>query len=245
MTIAERGPGLGILTSVAPRKWAPAVFGVVPQGASRRRPSDFVRLATAAVIVVVTGLSAANIVRPERYSYDLVVSLPSWLRESAEVAYHVGTTGTVVVLALAFLFSGRFRLLLIVGVAAVLGWLGAVGLRAIVDAESKRQAAGLEFHGSSPEYPVIVLAVAMTVLLVAAPYLLRPARRTVQALVVLGALGALFAAVGLPEDIIASVALAWGVAAVVPPRRGYPGRDTFVAPGARRRSSSSASLSRS
>ena len=213
VTIAERGPGLGILTSVAPRKWAPAVFGVVPQGASRRRPSDFVRLATAAVIVVVTGLSAANIVRPERYSYDLVVSLPSWLRESAEVAYHVGTTGTVVVLALAFLFSGRFRLLLIVGVAAVLGWLGAVGLRAIVDAESKRQAAGLEFHGSSPEYPVIVLAVAMTVLLVAAPYLLRPARRTVQALVVLGALGALFAAVGLPEDIVASVALAWGVAA--------------------------------
>ena len=45
VTIAERGPDLGILTSVAPRKWAPVVFGVVPQGASRRRPSDFVRLA--------------------------------------------------------------------------------------------------------------------------------------------------------------------------------------------------------
>ena len=74
-------------------------------------------------------------------------------------------------------------------------------------------AAGLTVHGASPEYPVIVLAVATTVLFVAAPYLLRPARRLVVALLTLGALGALVALVGMPDDVFASIALAWGVAA--------------------------------
>jgi uncharacterized membrane protein YbhN (UPF0104 family) len=215
VTIATPGSARGILTSVAPRRWAPAVFGVVPEGANRRRPSDYVRLGAAALIVTVTAVSAADVVRLEAITFDLAAHLPSWLRSSAEVCYRVGTVGTVVVVAFAFLFTRRFRLLALLVIAGGLGWLTSVALRTVVDASPARADAGLRLDGTTPEYPVVVLTVATTVLLVAAPYLLRPARRTVVTMLTLGALGALFAAVGVPEDVVGSVALAWGVAAAL------------------------------
>jgi uncharacterized membrane protein YbhN (UPF0104 family) len=213
VTVEERTADFDLLTSVAPRRWIPAVFGVVPQGANRRRPSDFVRVGAAALVIIVTALGADDVAGLEKAIFDVLTDLPSWVRSSAEVLYHVGSVGTVVVLALAFLFTRRFRLLLLLVVAGALGWAASVGLRAWVDAGAARRAAGLTTHGASPEYPVIVLAVATTVLLVAAPYLLRPARRLVVALLTLGALGALIAVVGMPDDVVASIALAWGVAA--------------------------------
>ncbi len=231
VTVEERTTDFDLLTSVAPRRWAPAVFGVVPQGANRRRPSDFVRLGASALVVVVTALGADDIGGLEKAIFDVLADLPSWIRSSAEVLYHVGSVGTVVVLALAFLFTRRFRLLLLLVGAGALGWLASVGLRAWVNVAGARRAAGLTVHGASPEYPVIVLAVATTVLLVAAPYLLRPARRLVVALLTLGAIGALVALVGMPDDVLASIALGVGRRGGVPPRGRYARGDTVAGAG--------------
>ena len=79
---------------------------------------------------------------------------------------------------------------------------------------------------------------ATTVLLVAAPYLLRPARRLVVALLTLGALGALVALVGMPDDVVASLALAWGVAAAFHLVVGTPAATPSLDQVARRWSSS-------
>ena len=231
VTVEERTADVDLLTSAAPRRWAPAVFGVVPQGANRRRPSDFVRLGAAALVIIVTALGADEVGGLEKATFDLLADLPSWVRSSAEVLYHVGSVGTVVVLAIAFLFTRRFRLLLMLLVAGALGWAASVGLRAWVDAGVARRAAGLTTHGASPEYPVIVLAVATTMLLVAAPYLLRPARRLVVALLTLGALGALVAIVGMPDDVVASIALGVGGRGRVPPRGRHSRGDTLAGAG--------------
>jgi uncharacterized membrane protein YbhN (UPF0104 family)/tRNA A-37 threonylcarbamoyl transferase component Bud32 len=213
VTVEEREAGTGILTAVAPRRWAPAVFGVVPKGASRRRPSDIVRLVASLLVIVITAFGADNVVALEHRVFDLLTDLPDWVTDGAVICYRIGAVGTVVVLALAFLFTRRFRLLALVGVAGVLGWLAAFGMDAWIDAEAPRQAAGIVVSGRTPDYPVVVLAIATTVLLVAAPYLLRPARRTIVALLTFGAFGALVGVLGLPEDVVASVALGWGVAA--------------------------------
>ena len=127
VTVEERTADFDLLTSVAPRRWAPAVFGVVPQGANRRRPSDFVRLGAAALVIVVTALGADDVGGLEKAIFDVLADLPSWIRSSAEVLYHVGSVGTVVVLALAFLFTRRFRLLLLLVGAGALGWAGERG----------------------------------------------------------------------------------------------------------------------
>ena len=231
MTVEERTADFDLLTTVAPRRWVPAVFGVVPRGANRRRPSDFVRLGIAALVIVVTALGADDVGGLEKAIFDVLADLPSWIRSSAEVLYHVGSVGTVVVLALAFCSRAGSGCCCSWSARAHSAGPRASGLRAWVDAGPARRAAGLTLHGASPEYPVIVLAVATTMLLVAAPYLLRPARRLVVALLTLGALGALVALVGMPDDVFASIALAWGVAAAFHLVGRHPRGDTVAGAG--------------
>ena len=169
MSVDERSGDLDLLSAAAPRRWAPHVFGVLPEGANRRRPSDIVRVGIAALFIVFTALGADNVGGVEKSIFDLLASLPSWVHTSAEACYRVGSIGTVVVLALAVLFTRRFRLFLILVLAGALGWFASLALAALVDAAAARRSAGLTIDGSSPQYPVIVLAMATTVLFVAAP----------------------------------------------------------------------------
>ena len=204
-----------LLTPAAARGWTPAVFGVVPKGARRRRPGDVVRIAAAALIVMLTAFGADELTPLERRLFDLLTSMPGWVRSGAEVGYRAGAIGAVVVVLLAFLLTRRFRLVSMLVLAGALAGLAAVGLRASVDAATVRTAGGLDVDGSMPEYPVVVLAAATTVLLVAAPYLLRPARRLVLAVLGVAATSAVLAVVGLPDDVLGGWALGWGVAALV------------------------------
>src|SRR5262245_42565557 len=128
------------LLAPAPRRWTPSVFGVVPEGARRRRPSDIVRAGFALLIVVITAIGADDVAALERKVFDVLADLPSWIRTSAEFTYHVGAIGTVVVLELAFLFTRRFRLLVLVGIGGLLGWAASAVLRAVVDADAPRRA---------------------------------------------------------------------------------------------------------
>lgn len=204
-----------LLTPAAARGWTPAVFGVVPQGARRRRPGDVARIAVAALIVMLTAFGADELTPLEQRLFDLFTDMPGWVRSGAEVGYRAGTIGTVVVVLLAFVLTRRFRLVSMLILAGALAGLAGIGLRAPVDAATVRTAAGLEVDGAVPEYPVVVLAVATTILLVAAPYLLRPARRLVFAVLAVAAASAVLAVVGLPDDVLGGWALGWGVAALV------------------------------
>jgi uncharacterized membrane protein YbhN (UPF0104 family) len=204
-----------LLAPAAARRWTRAVFGVVPEGARRRRPGDVARIAVAALIVVLTALGADELTPLEQRLFDLLTSLPGWVRSGAEVGYRAGAIGTVVVVLLAFVLTRRFRLLSMLVLAGALAGLAGIGLRASVSAATVRTAGGLEVDGAVPEYPAVVLAVATTVLLVAAPYLLRPARRLVFAVLAGAAASAVFAVVGLPDDVLGGWALGWGVAALV------------------------------
>ena len=186
MSVEQRSGDLDLLSAVAPRTWAPEVFGVLPDGANRRRPSDVVRVGLALLFITITALSADDVGSLERSFFDVLAALPSWVHASAEFCYRVGSIGTVVVLGLAILITRRFRLFFMLVIAGALAWFASSALRSLVDAAAARRSAGLTIDGSSPEYPVIVLAMATTVLFVAAPYLLRPARRLVVALLTIG-----------------------------------------------------------
>jgi uncharacterized membrane protein YbhN (UPF0104 family)/tRNA A-37 threonylcarbamoyl transferase component Bud32 len=73
----------------------------------------------------------------------------------------------------------------------------------------------MKVSGHVPEYPVVLLAAAVTIVLVAGPYLLRPIRRLLFADLAFASGAAMLSVVGLPIDVIGAFALAWGVAAAV------------------------------
>ena len=209
-----RGDSAGILRAAAPRSWSPAIFGVVPSGANRRRPTDIVRVGVAAIAVVITGIGAHVLAPFEEKIFDLLTALPGWLTPIAEWSYRIGTVGTVVALVLTLLITRRFMIgLSVVGMGAA-AWVIANIVSNIVDAESVRRAAGMKVDGSVPQYPVIILATATAAILVAAPHLLRPARRLVYAAIWIAAGGAILAVVGLTDDVLAALAIGWGIAAI-------------------------------
>jgi uncharacterized membrane protein YbhN (UPF0104 family) len=203
------------LLSLTPRHWAPAVFGVVPVGAKRRRPGDIVRVVVSAILVAITAPAAHSLALREKRLFDLLADLPSWIRSSAEIGYHLSTVGVVVALIAALLASKRFVLALLVVVTGAIGAAAAYALRNFVDTEKVRSAAGMKVGGHVPEYPVVLLAAAVTIVLVAGPYLLRPIRRLLFADLAFASGAAILSVVGLPIDVIGAFALAWGIAAVV------------------------------
>ena len=99
-----------LLTPADARGWTPAVFGVVPQGARRRRPGDVARIAVAALIVMLTAFGADELAQLEQRLFDLLTDMPDWVRSGAEVGYRAGTIGTVVVVMLEIVVTRKKRL---------------------------------------------------------------------------------------------------------------------------------------
>ncbi len=115
----------------------------------------------------------------------------------------------------AFVVRRHVRLAASMAGAALLSWLIGLGVLAVLDPGSARSAAGLSTFGVPPGFPAIRLAAAVSVLFVAAPYLTRPARRLVYLVLLVCAVSAVLAVEGLLTDVLGSVALGWGVAALV------------------------------
>jgi len=203
----------GVLDTVPRDHRPPAIFGVVTSGTMRRRPADIVSAATAVAIVAITAIGAHNLAAVETKTFELLTELPGWLRPISLACYRVGAGGTAVALLLALLIARRFRIVLALAVTATITWLIAIGLRAWVDSAAVRGPAQMKVRGAVPEYPVVILAVATTVILVAAPYLLRPTRHLVYVALVIASVGAVVGVVGLLDDIVGALALGWAVTA--------------------------------
>src|SRR5262245_8369224 len=144
MTTGELHSDRDLLLSLTPRRWAPAVFGVVPVGAKRRRPGDVVRVVVSALLIGITAPAAHSLALREERLFDLLGGLPSWIRSSADVAYHLSTVGVAIALIAALLVSKRFVLALLVVATGAIGTAVAFALRNFVDTEKVRASAGMK-----------------------------------------------------------------------------------------------------
>src|SRR5437868_72410 len=131
-----------ILSEVAPRRWAPAVFGVVTPGGTRRRPTDIVRVAVAAAAVAVTAIGAHNLAETEQRVYDVLIELPDWTRPVALACYRLGAAGAAIAVLLALLVTRRWRVAVAGAVSGGVCWLIALMLQSWVDSEAIRAKAG-------------------------------------------------------------------------------------------------------
>ena len=85
----------GILRAATARSWSPAVFGVVPSGANRRRPTDIVRVGVAAIAVVVTGIGAHVLAPVEQKIFDLLTALPGWFMRASLPRLRTSCSGAI------------------------------------------------------------------------------------------------------------------------------------------------------
>jgi uncharacterized membrane protein YbhN (UPF0104 family)/tRNA A-37 threonylcarbamoyl transferase component Bud32 len=186
---------------------------VVSEAEIRRRPGDIVRVGLSTIVVVLAAVAAGKLTAQQARMYDLLTDLPSWMRSGFEWVYRAGTSGALIVVVVALLLTRRWRVVLRIAAAVGIAWIVAEIVHVWVDTQSVRSAA---FHAHDvPEYPVVRLAVTTAALLVVAPFLVRPARRTVVVVFAIGAVCAALSVLGLPGDVIGSVAIGWGAAAII------------------------------
>jgi undecaprenyl-diphosphatase len=200
-------------------------FGPASEEPYRRRASDWVRLATASVLLTILAARATHVSTTEANLFNLFNSLPKGLDPLFRVVVGLGALWAVGLVGAAALVGRRWRLardLLLAGLSAwaiarVLGSdvVGHIGLRASLRT--------LTHRGATPAFPLVRLSLVFAVVAAAGPYVGRPVRRLGQAVVVAVAVSAMCLGLAFPKDVLGGLILGWGAAAGVHLLFGSPG----------------------
>jgi glycosyltransferase 2 family protein len=196
------------------RGWRSVLFAPVGDGQRRRRGSDGVRLAAAVVALGCCLLVIRYGTRVDRAVTEVIHPPPRTITWLVTLVYQVGSFGVAIVLVLLAVVARRWEIardigLSVAGTVAVSGilalWLGGHGGRP----------GGITVDGYDLSFPVIQIAVFMAVATAALPYLARTVQRLVETFIALVALACMVDARGLPLNVLGSLAIGWGVTAVV------------------------------
>jgi uncharacterized membrane protein YbhN (UPF0104 family)/tRNA A-37 threonylcarbamoyl transferase component Bud32 len=215
-TVGDPGAAVSsrVLAAVAPEHWGPSFFGVVPEGSVRRRPSELVQLILAVALIVACILVTDGFTARADDTYRWVTDLPTWIGTFGTSLFVACTVGAVVVVIGALLLTRNVRLALTLVIIGVLTVILSYALASVVDVDAVVEAADQEVGSLSAE-SVVWLAVSTAVLLSAAPYLVRPARRTVYLVQLLALFGCAIAGIGTLATVLGAVGVGWAIAAVV------------------------------
>ncbi len=196
----------------------------------RRRPTDALRVVVAAVLVVPLAYHAGHLTLTEQRVVEFFDSIPHGARTLFLVLYQLAALWAVGLLVVTVLLLRRWRLARDLVVAAGLAWVVGRLLAYFTNQTDLWDAIRVTFDlGNVPRFPMVRVAVATAVVLVASPHLTRPTRRIGQGIVVLLALTGLYLGRGAPTDLLAALVLGWGVAALVQFAFGTPvGRPTVA-----------------
>ncbi len=195
----------------------------------RRRPSDIVRAVLACLVVLSAAAWASRVGDLERTTYELLALLPGagrgLFRTSSTLLLGLG-----VAIGLLALAARRARVAATIALGGAISAGMAFLTTDLFEIESARREAGLVLaDGSVPAFPAAGLAVSTALVLSAAPYLTRPARRVAATLVPLAGVGTIYLLQGLPSDVVAAIALGWGGAALAHLAFGSPAGTPSVA----------------
>ncbi|MET0421375.1 MAG: lysylphosphatidylglycerol synthase transmembrane domain-containing protein [Acidimicrobiia bacterium] len=201
------------------------ILARLPDGASRRRPGDAVRVVVALVVLAALSFHAFHPNSFERDLVDWVQSLPDGAARVVRFFYNLLALWAVGIVATAMCFVRRWRLARDLTLAALLAWVGGRVLAFFVHQTDLAHAFKLTIDlTDAPRFPLVRVAIAVAVVTVASPYLARPTRRVGQVLVVLLGLAGMYLGRALLTDVIGAFVLGWGAAAAVHFAFGTPAR---------------------
>lgn len=200
-------------------------FGPASEEPYRRRTSDWIRVATAIVVLFLAARHAGARTATEDAIFDFFNTLPGWLLPLFRNLYRLGALWAVGLVVAAALIGRRWRLARDLLIAGVLSWgFGRLIGQLVVEggglAHSLRAVTRL---GQSPSFPAVRLAVLVAVMRAAAPYVTRPIRQVGRVVVIGFALAAMYLGTAYPTDVFAALVLGWAVAAAVHLLFGSPG----------------------
>ena len=196
------------------RRWRTVVLAPIGDGSTRRRASDAVRVGTAVLVIVLSVGAIRHPLSFESTVVDAVSPLPSGLHWIVSSLWFLGSIGAVVASIVFVVLIGRLRLGIDMAVVGIGTWVVCGLLGATLGPDGGRPSTSA-YPGFDLGFPLARVAVATALVCVIAPYLSRPFRRFVLTLVVLAAVAAVLKGAGLPVVVVASLAIGWGLAAVL------------------------------
>jgi len=186
----------------------------VGDGSRRRRGSDGLRLVVAVTALLVCLLMIRYGYRVDRVITQVVHPPPASISWLVTLVYDAGAFGVTAVLVVLAIVARRLEVARDIGLS-VIGTGVVSGLMVLVLGSDGGRGPGTAIHGYSVHFPVFQIAAFMAVATASLPYLARTLQRFVEAFVVLVALASVVGGHGLPLNVLGSMAIGWGVTAIV------------------------------
>ncbi|HEY8217901.1 MAG TPA: lysylphosphatidylglycerol synthase transmembrane domain-containing protein [Acidimicrobiia bacterium] len=202
-----------LVTRHVPRPWR--VFSPADCRPYRRLTADRVRVVAAGVLLALSAWHVGDANPAEQDAQRLLANLPEGARGLFEALERLGALWALAVLVLVLVVARRWRLGVVLGGAGATAWLiGRFMGFFVAEGKSFGPAVRAVFDGADVSYPAVPVAVIAAVLITASPFLVRPARRTGQVVLVLLALGALYQGSATVNAVFAALVLGWGLGAL-------------------------------
>ena len=190
------------------------MFAPAGDGQRRRRGSDGVRLTAAILAVVCCLLVIRYDSRIDRAIAAVIHPPPRSITWLVTVVYQAGSFGIAIALVLLALVACRWEIARDIGLSAA-GTAVACGILVVVLGSRGGRPGGVVIGDYVLRFPVLQIAVFAAVTTAALPYLARGVQRLVEIFIALVALACAVGGHGLPLNVLGSLAIGWGVTAVV------------------------------
>jgi glycosyltransferase 2 family protein len=204
----------GSLPGQLARGWRSVMFAPVGDGQRRRRGSDGVRAACAVVALVCCVLVIRYDSRVDQAVIAVIHPPPRSITWLVTVVYQAGSYGIGIVLVLLAVIARRWEVARDIAASAA-GTAAVSGILVLVLGSHGGRPGGIVIHGYDLSFPVLQIALFMAVATATLPYLARAVQRLIEIFIALVALASAVGGHGLPLNVLGSLAIGWGVTAVV------------------------------
>jgi glycosyltransferase 2 family protein len=196
------------------RGWRAVLFAPVGDGQRRRRGSDGVRLAAAVLALACCLLVIHFDSRIDRAITQVINPPPRSIAWLVTVVYQAGSVGVAIFLVLLAVVARRWEVARDIGLSAA-GTAAVSGILALWLGTHGGRPPGVVIDDYDLSFPVLQIALFMAVATAALPYLARTVQRLIEVFIALVALACAVGGHGLPLNVLGSLAIGWGVTAVV------------------------------
>jgi uncharacterized protein (TIRG00374 family) len=196
------------------RGWRSIIFAPVGDGQRRRRGSDGLRLAAAVLALVCCILIIRYDSRIDRAITQVIHPPPRSITWLVTVVYDAGAFGVTIVLLVLVLVARRWVVARDIALSAA-GAAVVSGILFLLLGSRGGRPGGIVIHGYYVTFPVLQIALFMAVVAAALPYLARGLQRLIEVFIALVALASAVGGHGLPVNVLGSLAIGWGVTALV------------------------------
>src|ERR1035441_2736546 len=194
--------------------WRSMMFASGGDGQRRRRGSDGARLTGAILALVCCIIVIRYNSRIDRAIIQVIHPPPRSITWLVTVVYDAGAFGVTFVLLALALVARRWVIARDIALSAA-GTAVVSGILILLLGSSGGRPSGILIHGYYVRFPVLQIALFMAVATAALPYLARGLQRLTAFFIALVALASAVGGHGLPVNVLGSLAIGWGVTALV------------------------------